>query len=202
MTQEIIPLQSDEEILPIWGYEGLYSITNFGRVWSHIRLNKYNRNLGNKFLKIQWNKKYGYYYIVLCKEGKTKIYKVHILEARAFIENPLNLPMVNHKDGDKQNNFAGTRDKNYENGNLEWCTKQDNENHASVLGLRTYKKHSKFYGVWYDKNFKQRKKPWRVGFKIQYRTTHVGSYKTEVEAAYAYNKYVIEHGLNRPLNKI
>ncbi len=35
--QENIPLQETEEINPIRGYEGLYSITSFGRVWSHLR---------------------------------------------------------------------------------------------------------------------------------------------------------------------
>ena len=69
----------------------------------------------------------GYLYVDLYKDGKRYRKYVHRLVAEAYIPNPLNLPFVNHIDGDsKNNNFK----------NLEWCTAQQNVAHASnVLGV-------------------------------------------------------------------
>lgn len=58
------------------------------------------------------------------KLGRTEV--VHRLVAQAFIPNPLNLPQVNHKDGNKQNNHVD---------NLEWCTNLHNHRHARINGL-------------------------------------------------------------------
>ena len=50
--------------------------------------------------------------------------------------NPNNLPEVNHKNGlEKDNNFVGTKENNYTDGNLEWVTRKENMYHASVSGL-------------------------------------------------------------------
>ena len=59
----------------------------------------------------------GYLIVVLCKDGIRKNMKVHRLVASAFIQNPLNLETVNHKDEDKRNNNVG---------NLEWMSRTDN----------------------------------------------------------------------------
>jgi len=68
----------------------------------------------------------GYWRIYVSVGGKPKGLIVHRLVAKAFIENPDNLPEVNHKDGNKNNNHYL---------NLEWCTKQQNEDHKrNVLG--------------------------------------------------------------------
>lgn len=99
------------------GYEGLYQVSNTGRVRS---LN-YKRTGKTKALK-QCTDKDGYKKVVLCKDGKYKTYYIHRLVALAFIPNPDNLPEVNHKDEDKTNNYYK---------NLEWCTRKYNNNYGT-----------------------------------------------------------------------
>ena len=61
--------------------------------------------------------KSGYCYASTMKDGKVKLYRIHRLVAKAFLPNPLNLPEVNHKDGNTHNNDVS---------NLEWCTREYN----------------------------------------------------------------------------
>lgn len=100
-----------EEWKDIEGYEGLYQVSNLGRVKS-LWFDK------EKILKAYKNR-YGYLCIGLCKYGKKKTYKIHRLVASAFIENSNNYPEVNHKDEVKTNNNVN---------NLEWCTREYNHN--------------------------------------------------------------------------
>lgn len=97
----------------IVGYEGLYQVSNNGRIKSLPRHGTSNQE---KILKQHTDSK-GYKRLWLCKEGVQKNHKVHRLVAMAFIPNPDNLPQVNHKDEDKQNNSAS---------NLEWCDNRYN----------------------------------------------------------------------------
>ena len=97
----------NEEWRDIEGYEGLYQVSNLGRVKS---LN-YNRTKSEKILKTAMRR--GYLGVTLFKDGKPKTFMVHRLVAMMFINNPEKLPVVNHKDEDKLNNNAD---------NLEWCT--------------------------------------------------------------------------------
>ena len=87
----------------IKNYEGIYQVTENGDVWSVRR---------NRFLK-PYKNQLGYLRVVLSKNGIHKRYSVHRLVAQAFIDNPDNLPCVNHKDENKLNNNVD---------NLEWCT--------------------------------------------------------------------------------
>lgn len=120
-----------EEIFKdVKGYEGLYQVSNFGRIMS---LN-YNHTGEPKLLKMSKDKDC-YLIVNLCKDGKRKMFRVHRLVAEAFIPNPDNLPQVNHKDEDKTNNFVGTPENDYKDGNLEWCTNEYNVNY----GTRTEK---------------------------------------------------------------
>lgn len=100
-------------------YEGLYQVSNLGRVKS---LN-YHREHFEKVLIPAINI-YGYFRVNLCKNGKTKNFSVHRLVAQAFIPNPNNYPQVNHKkEFEKDNNCVE---------NLEWCTQKYNCNYGTA----------------------------------------------------------------------
>ena len=110
-------------------YEGLYKVSNLGRILS---LNY--KNTGKAELMNPSDDGGGYLHVVLSKNGETKTCKVHRLIAETLLPNPENLPEVNHKDEDKTNNFVflnedGTVDK--EKSNLEWKNHRDNCNHGS-----------------------------------------------------------------------
>lgn len=92
-------------------YEGLYQVSNLGRVKSL----KYGKE---KILK-GYKYRGGYLRVDLYKERKVKHFPIHRLVASAFINNPNNLPQVNHKDEDKTNNCAE---------NLEYCDSSYNTN--------------------------------------------------------------------------
>ena len=97
-----------EEWKPICGYEGLYEVSNLGKVKS---LN-YNHTKQEKILKFG-KRPNGYLFVNLWKDKKRKPCSVHRLVAIAFIPNPNNLETVNHIDENKLNNCVE---------NLEWCS--------------------------------------------------------------------------------
>lgn len=107
----------------IKGYEGLYQISNLGRVKSlerDIKLRQYTKHVDAFIMRQDLNKR-GYLYIRLTKNGKQKAFRVHRLVAEAFIDNPNSLSQVNHIDFNRTNNNVN---------NLEWVTPQDNTNHS------------------------------------------------------------------------
>lgn len=111
----------------IEGFNGYYQISNYGRVKNAKRntiRKAYDNNAGK-----------GYYYVDLYKKNiRVKRDSIHRLVAKAFIPNPKNKPMINHKDGNTKNNHVS---------NLEWVTALENVTHASnILGVMVgYKKH-------------------------------------------------------------
>ena len=110
-------------------YEGLYQVSNWGRVKS---LN-YN-GTGKQRLMTPVKTKKGYLLVHLSKNGESKTCRVHRLVAEAFLENPDNLPEVNHKDEDKTNNFVFLNEDgtvNKKKSNLEWKNHIDNCNHGT-----------------------------------------------------------------------
>ena len=103
-------------------YEGLYQISNLGRV---KRLKFINRHLNFKKERILKPYKDGgknYFIIALYKNGKREYKQIHRLVAEAFIPNTNNFPLVNHKDENKTNNYVN---------NLEWCTCKYNTNYGT-----------------------------------------------------------------------
>lgn len=119
-----------EEWKNIEGFEGLYQISNCGRVKSLPR----NTTRG-KLLK-PGKLANGYLQAVLYKDGKRFQKKVHRLVAQAFLPNPNNLPEVNHKNEDKELNFVyinvdGSVDES--KSNLEWCTTSYNHDYGTRI---------------------------------------------------------------------
>ncbi len=97
----------------IKGYEGVYLISDTGDV--------VGINHGRKIPCVNED---GYLRVQLCKDGEAKNRYVHRLVAEAFIDNPLNLPCVNHKDENKANNAVE---------NLEWCTSLYNNTYGTRM---------------------------------------------------------------------
>lgn len=98
-------------------YEGLYKVSNLGRILS---LNY--RNTGKADLMTPVEMPNGYLKVELWKNGKYKTCLIHRLVAETFLENPENLPEVNHKDEDKTNNRVD---------NIEWKSHRGNINHGT-----------------------------------------------------------------------
>lgn len=100
--------------MEIWkdveGYEGLYEVSNLGRIRRDGMVLSANRNPKSGYLSVQ-----------LCKDGKLKRLYIHRLVATAFIQNPQGFRCVNHKDEIKQNNCVE---------NLEWCTQKYNNRYG------------------------------------------------------------------------
>lgn len=114
------------------GYEGLYQVSNLGKIKSLSREychgNQYGvrtKKIDEKIMKQQITA-FGYCSVKLSKNKVCKHFQVHRLVAEAFILNPNNYPVVNHKDINKQNNCVD---------NLEWCTQKYNVLHANQHGL-------------------------------------------------------------------
>ena len=99
-----------EKWRPVVGYEGLYEVSNLGRV-RRIRIVEPTK------------KKHGYMQISLVgKDGVRRSHRLHRIVAMAFIPNPEGKPQVNHRDENPENNRAK---------NLEWATAEENTNYGS-----------------------------------------------------------------------
>lgn len=113
-----------DEMRPVPGFEGLYSVTRDGRVWSHPK------RMARAFHNGQWLRPgastSGYLTVVLRRDCRPKSVMVHRLVAMAWLPKVDGADEVNHLDGHKHNNIAT---------NLEWCTRSENQLHAWRIGL-------------------------------------------------------------------
>jgi len=108
---------------PLKDYEGLYEISNMGRVKSLVK----KGNNTQKIRKTGLDVATGYTNVQLRKNNKPLTKRVHRFVAEAFVPNPDNKPVVNHKDGNKKNCKAN---------NLEWMTYSENTLHSFKNGLQ------------------------------------------------------------------
>lgn len=117
---------------PITNYEGLYEVSNLGRVKSLARTylgkggakNKARpciKPLRERILKPIHNKRIGYFSVQLCRDGIVSRFYIHRLVATEFVANPNGLPEVNHLDSCRKNNH---------HTNLEWVDRSGNLRHA------------------------------------------------------------------------
>lgn len=113
-------MEDKETWKPVVGYEGQYDVSNYGQVRSvkrKVPCRNGFRTVGSRILAS--GNMNGYRRVSLGSKGHT----VHRLVATAFIPNTGNKPCVNHKDGDRANNYFR---------NLEWCTYSENNLHGYV----------------------------------------------------------------------
>ena len=152
----------------IKNYEGLYQISNFGRIKS------FYKHKNGKILKTEIRNTYEV--IQLIKNKKRKSFQIHRLVAEAFLKNKNNLPIINHKDFNRLNN-------NVEN--LEWCTQKHNVNYSkqNMIG-KVHVQKGKPYGIFYRKN--------RKIYEVCLRKKYYGCYKTFKEAENKRNEVLNE----------
>lgn len=107
-----------EEWRKVAGTDGFIEVSNMGRIRSLLRGKPY-------ILKTTKDKK-GYHRLRVTIHRQKMSFKLHRVVAAAFLDNQDQLPQVNHKDGNKDNNIVG---------NLEWISNKENANHAIKNGL-------------------------------------------------------------------
>jgi len=121
----------------VLSFEELYEVNNLGQIKRKKGDTIYKdgriANFSETILKQSKNKK-GYNIVYFSKNSIKTTKSTHRIVAEAFIPNPLNLPQVNHIDGDKNNNCVE---------NLEWITNIDNIRHAFRIGLFKNRKSGK-----------------------------------------------------------
>ena len=137
-------LEIKEEWRDVLGWEGLYQVSNLGRLKTLYRevtfLNQGKnfavKKLRERMLKFSPNTKKRYHQALLRYADRKEQYQLHRLVAQAFCENPLNKPYVNHINGQKLDNRAE---------NLEWCTNSENVRHSLSMGLSSNEHLKKFH---------------------------------------------------------
>lgn len=170
-----------EKWAPVNGYNGLYSVSDSGKVKSLSKLIKHPkggfRRIKERMMKVCAAS--GYQMVSLYDtEGIRKVVTVHRLVANAFIKHDASLDYVNHIDGNKLNNTAS---------NLEWCSQRENITHSNNSRSRS----SRFPGVSWNKH----NQSWRTQIKVNGESVLIGYFKTEQDAGSAYKTKSLALGL-------
>lgn len=166
-----------EEWKDISGYEGVYQVSSLGRVKSCERKVRVShrgysgfRLCKEKIMNPIINNR-GYYYFKLRNNQQYKTVLAHRLVAETFIQNPNNLPCVNHKDENPQNNCVN---------NLEWCTYEYNDNYGNRnQKISESRKGMKFTDEHIENMRKAGKRRVNNAFKEKMRQVHLGTHLSE-----------------------
>lgn len=166
-----------EEWRPVVGYEGLYEVSNIGRVKSLDRVTVDILGRSRPFKGKMMSPVVGsprYYGVGLTKNGKSKPIRIHQLVAEAFLTKAHHDDVVDHIDRDKLNNSIA---------NLRYITKRENTIHGSLSEFREDKT-SKYVGVTRTSDGKY----WQSYKVMDGKRHYLGSYKKEEHAAKAYQE--------------
>lgn len=156
---------------PIPNYEGIYEVSNTGRVVS--LKNGKRRDISGA------SRRDGYRVLKLRNFGSDGDFYLHRILATAFIDNPNKLPYVNHIDGNPSNNIIS---------NLEWVSARENVSH----GFKNKKCSSKYAGV----HFCNQAKKWRASFRLEGKRKFIGHFLCETAAHIAYVKTITQNKIS------
>lgn len=175
----------------IVGYEGLYQVSNLGRVKSlcRVEIRKDGRlnPIPEKILGVHTNGA-GHLKTNLSKNNTRKKLYIHRLLAEAFIPNPHQFSTVNHKDGNRSNNTEE---------NIEWCSQRENVTHGQQ---RRKDKTSRFPGIHLNKRNTHKK--WKAMLFVNGKANFIGNFYSEEEANEAYQKALIDFEVNNKYAKV
>jgi len=162
-------------MIPIKGYENIYSITEDGKIWAHRRVDSCNRTKWGIFLRTK-KTRLGYVIVGLRNGLTRKFHAVHRLVAQAFL-GMTNSDVIDHIDGNRENNHVS---------NLRICTPTQNQGNRKLSKNST----SGFKGVCWQKKLGK----WQMACRIT-GTRRYAWFDSKEEAARAYDKVAIEaHG--------
>ena len=166
-----------EKWIFISGYNGLYEVSSYGSVRSRERVTIDSLGRTRRFAGVVMSPALGtpaYYSVGLTKNKKTKRVRIHVLVAESFLPKPSPIHIVDHIDGDKLNNRLD---------NLRYVTHRDNCILGKTSARRSTKK-SKYTGVTRTSDGKY----WQAYKYMDGKHRYLGSYKSEVNAAKAYQE--------------
>lgn len=145
-----------------------FAISNYGNVLHNKTL-----NISKKFIDSG-----GYYFVNLWNDGCAKTYRIHRLVGEYFIPNPKNLQCIDHKNRIRTDNNIQ---------NLRWVTHQEN--------MRNRTKRKNCSSIYVGVRFRKDTNRWNAYTKIDGKHMSLGCFSTELEAAKAYNDYIINNNL-------
>ncbi len=118
---------------------------------------------------------HGYHKLNLCENNVMKTHKIHVLVARAHVDNPSGYKCVDHIDHDKTNNSVS---------NLRWCSPTQN-------GMNKSKQSSTCSSIYKGVSWHKQPQKWRAQIRVDGKLKYLGYFANETQAAVAYNNAAI-----------